>query len=327
MLTLAVGLIVSLIAAGEAPTSPLENLGTLDTRQLPEVSGIVKSRRFANTFWVHNDSGNPAALFAIRRDGTIIRRYRVEAANVDWEDIAVDDQGHLYLGDIGNNGGRLPMRVVYQIDEPDPSLAGDRPLKAAKASFYTFSRSQRFDAESLFVDQGDVFLVAKASDRREAELYEVPFVNPGTLFRPVVTRRVGALPELREPATGADLSPDRRLLAVCSVTVTRIYERSQSDHRPTARNESRSVRRWMLLAEVAYSPWPVEAICWDGGDLLLAGEDGRLARLPESVWRARSNAGSRSERRDLLKSVVPVSHPPLATTTQKAESQTGAIQD
>ncbi|MFO0950915.1 MAG: hypothetical protein U0835_07120 [Isosphaeraceae bacterium] len=68
----------------------------------------MASRRHPGVFWVHNDSGNPPRLFAVRVDGSLIREYAVQAPNVDWEDIAVDDEGHLYLGDIGNNDARLP---------------------------------------------------------------------------------------------------------------------------------------------------------------------------------------------------------------------------
>jgi hypothetical protein len=78
-------------------------------------------------FWAHNDSGNPAALYAITREGELIREYAVDGApNVDWEDLATDDAGHLYVADVGNNGGQRKEVHVYRIDEPDPR----RPLAA-----------------------------------------------------------------------------------------------------------------------------------------------------------------------------------------------------
>ncbi len=39
----------------------------------------------------------------------------------DWEDIAIDDAGHLYLGDIGNNDAKRDTLFVYEIDEPNPT--------------------------------------------------------------------------------------------------------------------------------------------------------------------------------------------------------------
>src|SRR3954447_13166063 len=136
-----------LLAAG--PPSDQEALGKFDLRAIPEASGIVKSRRYPGIFWVHNDSGNRPALFAIRRDGTIVREFRLAAPNVDWEDIADDEKGHLYIGDIGNNGGLLAVRGVYRIDEPNPEKAITNPLPVVAATFYALPRSDRFDAEGL----------------------------------------------------------------------------------------------------------------------------------------------------------------------------------
>ena len=116
--------------------APLEPMGRFDARAIPEASGIVKSRRHPGIFWVHNDSGNAPLLFAVRGDGRIVRRFRLAIPNLDWEDIAIDDQGHLYLGDIGNNTGLLRVRTIYQLDEPDPTIPEggdrDRPLPATR---------------------------------------------------------------------------------------------------------------------------------------------------------------------------------------------------
>ena len=117
--------ILTVLLALMADPSPLERSGWLDEKLIPEASGIVKSRRFPGIFWVHNDSGNPPLLFAIKGDGRIVRQFRLGVPNIDWEDIAIDDQGHLYVGDIGNNIGALPLRAIYRIDEPDPKSPAD----------------------------------------------------------------------------------------------------------------------------------------------------------------------------------------------------------
>ena len=49
------------VAAGEITHGPLA-----------EVSGIAKSQTYEDTYWVHNDSGDEARLFAIRADGSVI---------------------------------------------------------------------------------------------------------------------------------------------------------------------------------------------------------------------------------------------------------------
>jgi hypothetical protein len=261
-----------LLAAGLE--SPLEPLGRFDLRILPEASGIVKSRRHAGIFWVHNDSGNPSAIFAIRRDGTVVREFRLSVPNVDWEDIAIDDEGHLYLGDIGNNGGALALRAVYRIDEPDPGRPAPDRLPVLGSSFYRFPDGDRFDAEGLFIEPrtGEAVVVSKRFDGREAELFALPFKPGAPLLRPATPRKIGLLPGFVEPATGASLSTDGRSLAVCSSAVTRIYER-QGDS------------PWELLAEVHYASGSVEGITWDERDLILVSEGRGIDRIAQATWK------------------------------------------
>ena len=122
-------IVLALLGDDPAAPGPLQRLGRLDHPPIREASGIVASRRHPGVFWVHNDSGNAAALFAVKRDGTLVREYAVRAPNLDWEDIATDDDGHLYIGDIGNNGKRLRIRAIYRLDEPDPAAAGRRAAR------------------------------------------------------------------------------------------------------------------------------------------------------------------------------------------------------
>jgi hypothetical protein len=274
--------LASLIVQGAAEAkgpdlAPLEPLGRFDARAIPEASGIVQSRRYPGIFWVHNDSGNAPLLFAVRADGRIVRRFRLAVPNLDWEDLAIDDRGHLYLGDIGNNSGLLRVRTIYRLDEPSPwppKVEGrDVPRPATRTITYALPPSNRFDAEGLVYDRGTAIVVAKYLDGREAELFAVPVDPPPTGPAPVPVRPIGRLPGFTEPATGADLSADGTLLAVCSYAVTRVYRRGRSG-------------AWDPLAEVRYATLPIEGIAWDGRDLVLAAEDARgLFRLRERAWR------------------------------------------
>ncbi len=267
-----IGLIGLALTIGQPSAKRLEPIGRLAHPAIREASGIVQSRRFPGVFWTHNDSGNPPALFAVTREGNLIREYAVAVPNVDWEDIAIDDAGHLYLGEIGNNDGRLPLRAIYEIDEPDPARVSKTPLPVTKASFYRFPRDGRFDAEGLFIEHGRAIVVAKTFDGREAELFAIPLDPPTPLLRPALPEPVGRLPGLTEPATAADLSRDGRRLAVASTRATRVYERDRSG-------------RWRLVAAVPHPNDLMEALCWDGDDLILASEARGLYRIGERTWR------------------------------------------
>ena len=63
---------LSLYGVQEPPKNPFELIGHVSTRNIDEASGIVKSSRYPDTYWVHNDSGDSARIFAIHANGTVI---------------------------------------------------------------------------------------------------------------------------------------------------------------------------------------------------------------------------------------------------------------
>lgn len=271
--SLGLAALLLLTAAGEPA---LETLGRLDHPAIREASGIVQSRRHPGVFWVINDSGNAPALFAVARDGALIREFAVKAVNLDWEDVTLDGEGRLYVGDIGNNQLVLPRRVIYRLAEPDPKQPADGPLPVIDASYYRCPDTGRFDAEGLFIDRGRAIIVAKYLDRREAELFAVPFDPPAPPAQPATARLLGRLAGCTEPVTGAALSNDRKRLAVCSYGVVRIYDRADLDG-----------DAWTPLATVPFDARDhgIEAVCWDGADLMLAGESRGLFRIAERTWK------------------------------------------
>src|SRR2546427_568330 len=66
-----------------------KQIGTITDPQLPEISGLVPSHTVKGAWWVHNDSGDQARLYAINSRGQLLAKFTVsEAKNVDWEDLA-----------------------------------------------------------------------------------------------------------------------------------------------------------------------------------------------------------------------------------------------
>jgi hypothetical protein len=267
-------IVLTWLALFQGGADPLEPLGRISDRAIRETSGIVKSRKYPDVFWIQSDSGNPPAIHAIHRDGRVLATFRITAPNVDWEDIATDDDGHLYIGEIGNNGTLLPLRAVYRIVEPDPSRPSRADIPVDRTVYYQFpSRKGRFDAESLFVVGTSAFVLSKRFDQQEAEVFALPFDRPAPLIRPIVPKRVEVVPGFIEPATGASLSDDGRRLAVVSSAATRIYDRAEDG-------------RLTLRATVRYKGRDLEAIAWDGLDLILATEAGELFRIASKTWMA-----------------------------------------
>lgn len=193
-----------------------------------EGSGVVASRRYPGVYWAHRDSsllGNGRQeLYAFRVEngklgelspGVAFREFEVPGvSNKDWEDIAIDDQGRLWLGDFGNNGHGRSDLTLYAIEEPDPFKDGQARVLGAHPFSYpdkpTSGRS--FNAESLLVIDGLPYILTKS---QTPAFYRMPVLTPN---QPTVLERVS---DLATPAgglggrpTGADLSQDGSRLAV-----------------------------------------------------------------------------------------------------------------
>jgi len=165
----------------------------------------------------------------------------------------------------------LPLRVIYRFEEPDPFRESAEPLKPTLAVHYKMSRPDRFDAESLAIDGDRAILVTKRYDKEEAVLKSLPLDASATLFHPAEPESIGTLPRFHEPATGADLSADGKRLAVVSLNIVRVYERRGP--------------RWGWIGEAMFHAGGVEAVAWDGDDLILAGEWRGIYRIKERAWR------------------------------------------
>src|SRR5947207_15978497 len=84
----------------DAPKPCITQLAAIDYKSCSESSGVIASRKHPGVYWTHCDSGNDASIYAITCEGKFIAEYQLDVPNHDWEDIAVDDDGHLFIGDI-----------------------------------------------------------------------------------------------------------------------------------------------------------------------------------------------------------------------------------
>ena len=196
----------ALIGADSAPAAPPEvapgvfRLGQITDPRIGECSGVVRSSTDTNLFWVHND-GPRARLYGIRRTGQLVAEFYVLGANFsDWEDIASDGHGSLYLGDIGNNDALRRQIAVHQIKEPSPADSG-RPVSVMR-SYRLWFPKKPFDCEGLFIWKEYGYLVSKVFDDAKAGLYRFPL----NAEKPVTLEFVTEL-DITTPVTGADISP------------------------------------------------------------------------------------------------------------------------
>lgn len=185
---------------------------------LLENSGLIY---WNNRIWTHNDRGNSTELFELDTTGTIIRTINVSnAVNIDWEDIA-QDENYVYVGDFGNNAsGNRQDLTIYQIAKAD-LLAGN----TVTASLIRFNYADQtdftavaanttnFDCEAMIVYNGKLYLFTKQWTALGTSVYEIPAAT-GTW----TAQRVASNSAPAGLVTGADVSAAQRSIALCGYT-------------------------------------------------------------------------------------------------------------
>ncbi len=138
-------------------TGNLEILADIDG-SLEEVSAIAITNN-SGLYWVIEDAGNSNNLYALNSKGNIERNITItNAKNKDWEDLATDSSGNIYIGDFGNNNHKRKEFKIYKV------LNSELTKDKAEAEITTFTlpkdlKSQDF--ESFFIWDNTFYIFSK----------------------------------------------------------------------------------------------------------------------------------------------------------------------
>ena len=211
------------VAGGEASAEydEAKQLGTITDKSLAEISGLTASRFSPGVYWVHNDSGDKARLYAIDVNGKLLAKVEVAGAkNKDWEDLAsgpgANGKPALYIADTGNNSGERDDLTVYRV--PEPKLGTDKKSTTESAEAFPFSYPDgNHDCEAIFVDptNGQIYLVTKTL-KSDCAVYRFPLplkANQKVVVEKVGGQKVKSLSQLRM-VTGGAVSPDGSRVAI-----------------------------------------------------------------------------------------------------------------
>ena len=185
--------------------------GKIQHPRITESSGIIVSRKDPDLFWTHNDGGGKRqVLYAMTRAGRPVAEFRVTGALLeDWEDIAVAGEGHLFLGDVGNNDGKRTSIAVYEVEEPNIKETQNGLARVTRTWNLRYPKAP-FDCESLFIWNEHGYLISKVFDDERADIYRFSITNTA----PFQTLEAVVEVKIDSPVTGADISSDGNLLAV-----------------------------------------------------------------------------------------------------------------
>ena len=192
-------------------------------KKIDESSGIVHFKD--STVWLINDSGDTDKLYKVNFEGELLRELKLDnAKNRDWEDLAKDDKGHVYIADIGNNSNKRKELTIYKIPDPDEEKGSKIDAKKIKFSYPEQKKyppkkkNLKYDAEAIFYRDDHLFIITKnRADPFDGEalIYKVPS-KKGTYN----ATRIGSFFPCKEFATcqitSADISPDGQKIALLS---------------------------------------------------------------------------------------------------------------
>lgn len=260
--------------------SPFKPAGTVTFKPIDEMSGIAKSNTYEDVYWVFNDSGDTARLFAINGRGEIIKPPYSDqdkpwpglevlvAANVDWEDITIDGDT-LYVADTGNNGNARRDLGVYMLQEPNPRATERmRPIKFLPVRYSEQTgfpgNLWHWDCEAVFASEGKLYFVTKHrvpgvfnSGEWGARLYRMDTHHSGRVNDLTL---IDSRPDLALP-TAAEVSPDGTKLALLTSFSLHVLSKPKDGD------------RWLSGEEVTIPldqemTKQAEAVCWDDNETI-----------------------------------------------------------
>lgn len=144
--------------------------------ELDENSGLLY---FDGKIIAHNDSGDKPNLYEIdAHSGEILRTIKISNAfNIDWEDIAQDNE-YIYVADSGNNRGNRTNLRIYKVSKKDYLESNNVSAEIINYVYsdqkdFRYSSKNNFDAEALISYQDYLLIFSKNRGDQKSKIYKL----------------------------------------------------------------------------------------------------------------------------------------------------------
>jgi hypothetical protein len=197
------------------------------TGRLPQVvnesSGLAWAKD--STLWTHNDGNNGSFLYRVSQKGKLLQILHLPTIhNLDWEDLAQDTLGNLYIGDFGNNFNDKTTLKVYKLNPHYPQRIDSLCFRYADQTEFPPPPGQlNFDCEAFFWFRGNLYLFSKNRGEMQVKYYVLPD-QPGSYILPPSPKTAF----LQTQITAADISPDGKMFALLGYGKTYLFRLTDS---------------------------------------------------------------------------------------------------
>ena len=251
------------IACLGAECAQLSNLlpkAEIESRELAELSGVAAAG--PGQYWGVNDSGHLPALFRFNEAGEVLEQIKIEhARNIDWEAMARDSAGNLYIADIGDNARRREAYTIYRLSgEGRPSVDG--------VITFRYEDGVSRNGEAIFAFGGKLYLISKEDFGRKAEVFSLELSAPAADAERRA-KRVAVL-GIASPVTDVAYSAERKEIAILTYLGAVLYHFEKEED--------------LLSPPTGQIPGffgQCEAVAYTSdGQLLITNEPGSLWKIP-----------------------------------------------
>ena len=264
---------VSVVCGTTTDTPTIKQFTKVNDKRVNELSGIIKSKKYKNIYWTHNDSGDKAVIYALPLDKKLtkknIKKIKIKGAtHIDFEDISYYGDSIL-IGDFGNNKNKRKDLCIYMIDEPNPYK--DKKVKVIKKINIKFedqkkfpAKKKNFDIEAMFTKDKKIYILTKHRDDTYTKLYRLKTID----------KKINILEKISEfdvkaKVTGADATQDGKYVAVLTYKGIWLFKPKKRDE-----NIFNGKKTYIKLKKDQY-----EAISFDEKNILFTNEKGKFFKF------------------------------------------------
>jgi hypothetical protein len=161
----------------------------------------------SSLIWTIEDSRNPNVLYGVNEHGNLVKEIEiVNAKNIDWEDLASESLGNIYIGDFGNNTKERDHFTIYKISNPKDIK---HKTMADVITFKLPSDTETLNFEAFFIHLNHFYIINKTN--KETKVFKVPNTIGNHTAEYICTLK---LESEDNKITSADISPNGKTIVL-----------------------------------------------------------------------------------------------------------------